>query len=391
MPLRTVLALVAALLLVACGGGRPDGGALIATLEPAPGTTEHALLVATTREREPGTPAMFSGERASGVDFAAVTVSIPPVHEPGEIEWPKRAPGNPATDFVARSTDYLDDAGFRARLKAAVAARPKGDRIVGVFVHGYNTDFDEGVYRTAQMIHDNGFEGVPVLFTWASRGELVDYVYDRDSATVARDSLEQTLQIAAESGADGVFLFAHSMGNWVALEALRQAKIAGHGDFGGKLQTVILASPDVDVDVFKTQMRRLGVPKRPFLMFGSSDDRALALSSFISGDKPRLGAYTADTQEIADLGVIVIDLSKLESQDPTNHAKFTALAPDFVQNLRRRLAAGDELTTGDEPGLTSQAGALGSSIGGLIGTTAGIAITLPTAILTAPLRAIGGR
>jgi esterase/lipase superfamily enzyme len=390
MSFRVAATLLAVLVLAACGGGRPDGGALIATLEPAPGAHEVSLLVATTREAKPGTAEMYSGERSGEIGFATVTVSLPPGHQAGQIEWPRRAPGDPSKDFVTREAAYLDGTSFRDRLRAAVAARPKGSRTVGIFVHGYNTDFDEGVYRAAQVVHDTGFEGVPVVFTWASRGELVDYVYDRDSATVARDGLEETLRTAAASGAESVLLFAHSMGNWVAVEALRQAKIAGDGDFGGKLDTVILAAPDIDVDVFKAQMKRLGVPKRPFIMFASSDDRALAISSLISGDKPRLGAYTADAGEIADLGVVVVDLSEVEGPDSMNHAKFAALAPDFAKRLRERLAAGDALAV-ERTGLTMQASALGSSIGGLIGTTAGVAITLPAVLITAPFQALGRR
>ena len=389
-PMRAAVLLQVALALTiaGCAAGRPDGGALLPTDVPAPGASEYRLLVAATRERA-DTPTVFSGERSDGLDFADITVSVPPVHEPGQIEWPRRAPGDPAVNFVTRARAYLaGETSFPPALRSALAALPKGRREIGVFVHGYNTDFDEGVYRTVQMVHDTGFTGVPVLFTWASRGEVVDYVYDRDSATVARDGLERTLRLAAESGAEEITLFAHSMGNWAAIEALRQAKIAGDEDFGGKLKLVILAAPDIDVDVFKAQMRRLGKPKQPFIMFTSSDDRALALSSLIAGDKPRLGAYTADAQEIADLGVIIIDLSQVDGPDALNHSKFATIAPEFAKRMRARLAAGDELGEVENEGFAAQVTSIGGSLGTVIGTTAGIAITLPAVILTSPIRAL---
>ncbi len=190
------------------------------------------------------------------------------------------------------------------------------------------------------MVHDTGFKGVPVLFTWASRGSVLDYVYDRDSATAARDGLEHTLSLAAASGAGELAIFAHSMGTFVTVEALRQAKIAGHPDFGGKLKTVFLASPDIDVDVFKAEMRRIGVPRPPYILFASKDDQALAVSSLIAGDKPRLGAYTADKKEIADLGVIVVDLSDLDGEGDLNHSKFTQIPPEVTFRLARAAAAG---------------------------------------------------
>ncbi|MBL6430625.1 MAG: alpha/beta hydrolase [Alphaproteobacteria bacterium] len=54
---------------------------------------------------------------------------------------------------------------------------------------------------------------------------------------------------------------------------------------------IAMAAPDLDVDVFKAQMRRAGKPKKPFILLVSRDDRALRASSLIAGGKQRLGAY----------------------------------------------------------------------------------------------------
>lgn len=386
MLVRTLASLALVFLLAACGG-RPEGGALVPTLAAAPGATDHTMLVASMRARVDG-PAIFSGERADHLDFAALTVSVPPVHVSGKVEWPDgKPPGDPAKNFVTRAVSYINgEDAFSGRLRQAVAARPKGKRTVAVFVHGYNTDFDEAAYRFTQMVHDTGFDGVPLLFTWASRGSVLDYVYDRDSATAARDGLEHTLAMAAASGAEQVAVFAHSMGTFVTVEALRQAKIAGHPDFGGKLRTVFLASPDIDVDVFKAEMRRIGVPASPYILFASKDDQALLVSSLIAGDKPRLGAYTADKKEIADLGVVVVDLSDLQGEGGLNHDKFTLVSGDVGRKLALLAATGqlDARTTS----LGEDVGAAGSSIGGLVGATAGLAITLPAFLITAPFKAI---
>ena len=87
--------------------------------------------------------------------------------------------------------------------------------------------FAEGVYRLAQLAHDSKAPGVPVLFTWASRGKPTAYVYDLNSATAARDGLEHTLRLLLASNAEEVNVLAHSMGNWVTVEAFRQIKISG--------------------------------------------------------------------------------------------------------------------------------------------------------------------
>ncbi len=388
MRLASAFALPVLLLLAGCAGSRPDGGALEVVTAPAPAATEHELLVAATRQRASDGPAMFNGERADQLDFADLSISVPPGHKSGNIEWPEPLPGYPGKQFVARSLAYVDGAeAFKARLKARVAALPKGRRSVAVIVHGFNTDFDEAVFRATQIVHDTGFDGVPVLFTWASRGSVFDYVYDRDSSTIARDGLEDLLHIAADSGVEDLFVFAHSMGNWATIEALRQAKIGGDGDFKGKLRTVVLAAPDIDVDVFKSEMRVIGRPKYPFVLFASSDDQALWLSGLIAGEKPRLGAYTKDVKEIADLGVIVIDLSATEANDSLAHNKFAVVMPEFVKKLGDRLKKGDQLASA-QGSLTETARGVGGSFGSLIGNTAGVVVTLPAYLLTLPARAL---
>ena len=55
--------------------------------------------------------------------------------------------------------------------------------------------FAEGLYRLVQIAHDAKAPGVPVLFTWASRGKATAYLYDTNSATAARDELEHTLRL----------------------------------------------------------------------------------------------------------------------------------------------------------------------------------------------------
>jgi esterase/lipase superfamily enzyme len=193
------------------------------------------------------------------VSYAAITVSIPPdaSREVSQIQWPSSIPGDPRRDFVTVSADYIEKGAFINSV-ATKAKRGRQGKVL-IFVHGFNNKFDDAVYRFAQIVHDSKAPSVPVLFTWPSRGEikLGSYTYDRESANYSRDALEELIDtLDRNPNVSEINLLAHSMGNWVALEALRSRYIRP-ARFSDKLKNVMLVAPDVDVDVFRTQIRRM--------------------------------------------------------------------------------------------------------------------------------------
>lgn len=345
----------------------------------APQATMERIFVATTRAPSTDPKIVFSGERGRQESFASVGISIPPGHKTGMIERPRGKTRDPLKYFTARSFAPIGTAGeFLASV--AAAAKQEDSRAL-VFVHGYNTNFDSAVYRGSQIVHDANYAGAAVLFTWASSGKVVDYVYDRDSANAARDSLEGLLRGLAKSGVRRIDIIAHSMGNWLAMEALRGLAISGDRDLGGRLGDVVFASPDIDVDVFRTQMQRYGKPDRPFTVLLSGDDRALRFSRLIAGERPRLGEYK-DAADIANLGVVVVDLTKVKSGDNLNHAKF-ADNPALVTLLGESLRRGDNLS--GERDLDDSISLLLRGAGHTLGGAADIIITTPGAVISAAL------
>lgn len=372
-----LVAAFAASLLVAGCASRPEAGFLAPVVEIDSGSTPHTLLVATTRKRDDRPGTLFNGERSTPLDFAKIVVSVPDKHTPGEVEWASRPPGDPKTDFVVRQAGYLEsEKAFISTLNAQLAAKPKGKRNIFLFIHGYNTMFAEGLYRFAQLVHDSRADGVPVLFTWASRGQLTQYVYDTNSATAARDDLERTLRLLFASNADQINILAHSMGNWVTVEALRQIRISGGLPQASKFGHVVLAAPDIDIDVFKSQMRRFGKPAKPFFIVLSKDDKALGASNFLAGGRGRLGA-DSDPEELAALGAIVIDMTEVKGLDSSNHGKFAQLA-----------AVAPKLTAVLESGVAKQhpsASAQEIASGSLEAI-----VKLPITIIGAPFRLLAG-
>jgi esterase/lipase superfamily enzyme len=307
------------------------------------GTRQHEIFIATTRQADPDPGIMFSTGRSKTLNFARVNVSVPPGHVAGRVERPKKLPPDPQTDFVV--LDPIRFAGapdLVAAIDAALLARPEADRTVLLFVHGYNTTATAAVMRIAQFVHDSGFRGVPVLFSWASRGKTVDYVYDMNSALQARTAFIETAAALSQTKAKDFGIVAHSMGNLLTVEGIRQAKLLGEFNKRGRVATVILASPDIDVDLFEQQIAVFPENERNFFILISRDDKALAVSRKIAGGVDRVG--DAQASRLAAMGVTVIDLSRVSDRSSLNHTKF-ADSPEMVQLIGRRLNAGDQLGT----------------------------------------------
>lgn len=275
--------------------------------------TVQSVFVGTTRAIDPKT-GRFGSKRAEIPSFARYDVSVPPDHKPGDITWPPRhGVPDPRGDFLTTAEDLYPDArAFRSDLAHSLAQLPRGGRDAVIFVHGFNTNFSEGVYRIAQLSHDLKMPGVTVHYSWPSAGMALGYVYDRDSALFARDGLESLMKEVAAAGADRILLVAHSMGSGLTMEALRQVAIGGDKRLLSHIAGVILISPDIDVDVFRAQARAMGQLPQPFLIFGSDRDRLLNLSAKLTGQADRLGSLS-NISRLADLKVTYLDVTAYAS------------------------------------------------------------------------------
>jgi esterase/lipase superfamily enzyme len=375
---------VVALSAIAAGCSSRPYGTLVAGTS-APDASRVDLLVATTRApvlEPPGV--MFGGSRGRGLDFADIVVSIPPAsaRRPGDVPLPSSLPGNPERDFVILRADRMDLAQAKANFDARMRRTP-GRRVL-IFVHGFNTRFEEAVYRFAQIVYDARVDVAPVLFTWPSGGRVTDYVYDRDSAVYSRDALEAVLQaLVKDPNVDSISILAHSMGNYLAIESLRQMSIRDRG-LSPKIRDVMLASPDIDVDVFRRQIAEIDAGPRPaqFTLFIARDDRALGLSSFLARDSTRLGSLDPNKEpyrSILEQGrVQVVDLTGTASNDLTNHGRFAS--GEVVGAIGQRLAEGQSLSEA-KGGLVESLGAFTT---GAINVAAGVAtgaVAAPTEIL----------
>jgi esterase/lipase superfamily enzyme len=157
--------------------------------------------------------------------------------------------------------EALDGQSF-ASLLDAEAART-GARDILLYVHGFRRDFEVVAVETAAIAYETNLDAIPMFFSWPSSNSVFGYVSDttnmRWAAADLRDMLSHLLGLA---GAGSVHVIAHSLGANGLLEALdglsRSEAANTH-----KLGEIVLASPDVDSDLFRREflpvLRKLGV------------------------------------------------------------------------------------------------------------------------------------
>lgn len=378
--------LVFGLVLGGCAG-HPKGVMAPVLATSATGGSSVDMLVVTSRVPSDDPATLFTGERSPRPYMNDITVSIPSdaKRKSGTVQWPKKLPPNPETEFAVTRVRQLNSVEegrnwFRQHTVGGHAL---------VFVHGFNNRYEDSVFRFAQIVHDSGAQVAPILFTWPSRASVFDYNYDKESTNYSRVAFEQTLRtLAKDPDVKDITVMAHSMGTWLAVESLRQMAIRD-GRVAPKIDNVILASPDIDVDVFARQWTEMGEKRPQFTIFVSQDDRALAASRFISGDVQRLGAINPADEpyrtQLEKAGITVIDLTKVKSGDRLNHGKF-AESPEVVQLIGQRLVTGQTLTDSNVSlgqGITAVVAGTVSTVGKVAATT----VAAPLTVLEQPKRA----
>jgi esterase/lipase superfamily enzyme len=291
------------------------------------------MIVATSRAPAPA-PEHFSSQRSAGLSFARFEVSIPPDRTPGTVRFPSATSPDPQRDFLTMSVDPLagKDGLIRAVNKELADLRTS---TATVFVHGYNTNFVEGLYRQAQLHTDYADPGLSVNYSWPSAAAARIYVYDIESAMFARTGLEATIDGLTRSRVAGITLVSHSMGGQVLLETLHQMALRGNRSAFRKIKDVVLLSPDVNVELFNAQLQQIAPIGLPIYIVVSGRDEALQISSRLRGEQARLGAMRENVWEAAGYNVTVIDLTEVKGGDPLRH--FSAGSSPSVVALVRGL------------------------------------------------------
>lgn len=246
-----------------------------------------------------GVSKYFSGEANPAEDAlvtGVVTVSIPPVHKEGQVErpgtflylWERKE--DLKKHFVLTELRVAKRDEFYEELRGDVLQRSAEDRSALVYIHGFNTTFDQAAYSTAQIAYDLDFKGVPVMFSWPSQGKLLGYHGDEETVELSSPHLQRFLEgIARQSKASRIHIVAHSLGNRLLTKAM--GELVRQADIQPLFDNVIMAAPDVNARSFQQLWPQIKVAAKRFTLYASSQDNALIASRESRGGRnfARLG------------------------------------------------------------------------------------------------------
>jgi len=294
--------------------------------------TRVGVFYATDRRRGPSTaPAtIYGGNRNESaaeapLEYGSCEVSIPAIHHTGELEAPKwwKLEFRPDPEKHVILLSVVPQAGdsFFANLKAAIDRA--SDRDAFVFIHGYNTTFQDAARRTAQIAYDLKFKGAPILYSWPSQGKAAAYTVDEAAVEWSTDHLRWFLTtIRQKTGATTIHLIAHSMGN----RALTRALEAIPAEQKPMFRSIVLAAPDIDAGLFRQLADRFTSKAQRVTLYASSKDEALIASKKVHG-YPRAGE--TDNGVLILPGIDTIDASAVKT-DFLGHSYFNSIVPDMA-------------------------------------------------------------
>jgi hypothetical protein len=242
---------------------------------------------ATNRDQESSRP-------GSSLVFGETRVKVPDDHPVGSI----------ADRYERGPTKSLS----LQELKASVSEAPNWG--VLVFIHGFNVEFQEALFRSAQIAFDLKFQGTVLLLSWpAGKGEsfleknLINKTYagNRQNALKSIEVFSTLFQELSQWSIP-IQTLVHSMGHQVALPAL--LKITGVRE-SGFIQELVLNAPDFDPDEFGAAIPALKRLAKRITLYCSEKDNAMIASKAFNGRK-RLGAC------VRHEGVDVVNVSEVD-------------------------------------------------------------------------------
>jgi esterase/lipase superfamily enzyme len=165
-------------------------------------------------------------------------------------------------------------------------------RQITIYVHGFNTKFAGNLEITSEFWHYMARDGVVMSFDWPSKGSVFSYQVDKANSAFAIRQFRRLLEfLAANTSSAEINIIAHSAGNPIVVEALRQLSLRYYDlkddevRRRSKIGRVVFAAPDMDLDfALSACIDGAGRITQGSAVYASQRDKALGFSADIFGD-----------------------------------------------------------------------------------------------------------
>jgi esterase/lipase superfamily enzyme len=245
-----------------------------------------------------------------------------------QAAWFLRLFGAPSMR-VAKRVAFHEPDFWSAFSSAVLQSSTASSRSILVYVHGFNVSFDQAALRAAQLGADLKVAHT-AFFSWPSAARFLKYPTDEATIEASIPAICRfLLTLIKVSDAQDVHLVAHSMGNRGLLHALHKVlpqlrRIMPQMRLG----QIILAAPDVDVDVFREHTENIAEFCSRATLYASEKDKAVGLSRWLhTYDRAGFIPPTTVVDRVDTVVVTQIDLSMI------GHGYYAEAAP-VLDNVR---------------------------------------------------------
>ena len=240
---------------------------------------------------------------------------------------------------------------YSALINKQLAASKKKD--IYIYVHGYNTVFEDPLLVASELWHYMGYDGVFIAYSWPATPRGFAYLADLDTARLSSRNLRIFLEyLSDETDVENIHIVGHSMGTRIVSYTLHDIALTYSGESHAQIHKIIpignvfLIGSDLDRGVFMgfTLDGLLNVPTT-LNVYMSGTDSALGASNFLF-ERERLGESWLNqkpTEIIVDYlekhpHVHYIDVTKAkDSGDGNGHHYFTGspwVSSDLLLTLK---------------------------------------------------------
>jgi esterase/lipase superfamily enzyme len=214
-------------------------------------------------------------------------------------------------DFLPGNLRILETNVWFDEVRSLAVVNGKPQRLLLVYVHGYNNGFSDAAKATARLYSGFGDSVVPIFFSWPSVNRIASYMSDEREAERSAQYFGEFLQeLSLRIPEAKIAVVAHSMGSRVLVRGLQQWRIAQPNLWDKNrppvLSAAALFAADIDKDTYAgSYSPTVNGGARSILIYASAKDRALAVSRGFHGSEPRLGQtdpspYRDDRAETID-------------------------------------------------------------------------------------------